>query len=435
MSKSKKHNLSFSQEELTGKKEQKLSADVSKAKHNTKPKKQMKIKQNLKFDEDKVKPSERLNGNMKDVVKSTPRRITSAQIHNKIEKESDDNSSVEAANKGAELTENTVRNVRTYERRKNRNVSDESTKSLSEEKQRLKEEKNRLKDEKKIDNEIIDNLYDKYKESHPESGSNPYSKWKQKQEIRKQYYAAKKGETYASATVTEEIKSKAKNTAENAGKRIVEFAKENKTGLIVVGGVVIALILVISMFGSVGGTLVSSGTGAVSATTYPSEDAEMISANNYYCSLETQLQSTISSFESTHSYDEYRYSLDQISHDPYELTSFLTAKQEGAYLANNVQSLEQSVFALQYVLTTKVVKETRYRTETRYGQYTVTDEYGNSQIVIYSYQVQVPYDYYICYVTLNNNGIDSAANALLSSDQNDMYDIYNITKGNRDDLF
>ena len=189
------------------------------------------------------------------------------------------------------------------------------------------------------------------------------------------------------------------------------------------------------MLGSSGGALISSGGGAISATTYPSEDDEMIAADDYYTSLETQLQSTISNYESTHSYDEYHYSLDSIGHDPYELTSFLTAEEGDAYQANQVQGVMIDVYNRQYSLTQRVERETRYRDETRYRYENYIDSEGNARTAVVPYQVSVPYDYYICYVTLSNNGIDAAASSLLTAEQQEMYAIYNETKGNREDLF
>ena len=426
MSKNKSHNLNFSEEEKTGKKAERLSADISKAKHDVKPKKEMKVKQNLKFEEDKPKPSGKFKISAKEEIKDTPRRIVSGNIHNKVTEDADDNSSVEAANEGSKLIEDSAHRVRTYERKQNRNVSDESSKK--------DQEKKEMKDERKADKSEIEKRYNEYLESKPEGSSNPYSKWKQKQDIKKEYYASKSKGSAASETAST-VKTKAKSAAEKAKEKATDFVKENKAAFIVVGGVLLALVLGMSLLGSTGGVIASSGSGVISTTTYPSEDAEMLNAETYYKNLETQLQSTISSYESTHSYDEYHYTIDEISHDPYELTSLLTAYSEGAYLANEVQTLERQIYAKQYVLSQRVVTKTKYRYETRYRLVTVTNADGSTSSYLESYTVRVSYKYYVCYVTLKNNGIENAAKSLLTSDQIDMYEIYNTTKGNREDLF
>lgn len=439
MAKPKKHNLSFTEEELTGKKAEKLKEDIKKSKSKPKPKKQMKVKRNLKFEEDKPKPSSKFIDNAKDSAKDVPRKAVSGKIHEQIRSDADENVSVDAADTGTRITEDSVHKVRTYERRRNRKVSDKSSKETREERAARRQEEINAKAEIKADRDEINSRYAEYIENHPEGKSNPYSRWKQKQEIKKEYYAAKHGTSSAAnataSSAAETVKSKAKDTTEKIGHKAVEALKDNKVILLVGGGIVLALIIGMSMLGSSGGALVSSGGGAISATTYPSEDSEMIAADDYYTSLETQLQSTISNYESTHSYDEYHYSLDPIGHDPYELTSLLTAEEGDAYQANRVQGVMRNVYNKQYSLSQRVVRETRYRYETRYSYETFYDADGNPYSVLVSYRVRVPYDYYICYVTLNNYGIDAAASSLLTAEQQEMYAIYNETKGNREDLF
>lgn len=439
MSKSKKHNLSFSEEELTGKKAEKLSADISKAKHNVKPKNEMKVKQNLKFEENKPKPSSKFKSEVKSELKDVPRKTVSAQIHNKIAEDSDENSSVDAADKGSRLVDDSVHRVKTHQRRQNRNVTDESTRQTREERQKLRQEKREMNDEKSADKDAIKTKYNEYIESNPNAKSNPYSRWRQKQDIKKEYYAAKHGGSSATSATASEIgdkaKAKAKDAAENIGTKIADFAKDNKAAIIIVGGIILALVIGMSLLGSTGGVLASSGSGAVGATSYPSEDEEMLNAEAYYKNLESQLATTIATYESTHSYHEYHYDIDTITHDPYELTSLLTAYSEGEYIANEVQSFEMAVYASQYSLTQRVVTQTRYRNETRYRRVIYYNDDGTTTTYIERYTVSVPYDYYICYVTLKNNGMDRAASTLLTTDQQDMYEIYNLTKGNREDLF
>ena len=160
------------------------------------------------------------------------------------------------------------------------------------------------------------------------------------------------------------------------------------------------------------------------------KDAELA-----YCQLEADLQRKIDTFESTNSFDEYHYDLDEIGHDPYVLTSLLSAKYDGEYKASDVSADLQTAFNKQYSFSFRVVKETRYRYENRYRYVTYVDESGNTYSVLESYRVRVPYDYYICYVTLRNNNLSHVPSQMLSEDQLSMYSIYMSTLGNREDLF
>ena len=160
-------------------------------------------------------------------------------------------------------------------------------------------------------------------------------------------------------------------------------------------GVLLALacVLLLFMMQSCSSSLVTlgnAGAGAVGATTYPSQDEEMLAAEAAYCGMEAELQDYLDSYESTHDYDEYHYDLDEIEHDPYVLLSIISAWHEGEWTLDEVQDTLQMLFDRQYILTEDVVVEVRYRTESR------TDSEGNS------YDVEVPYNYYICYVTLEN---------------------------------
>ena len=170
---------------------------------------------------------------------------------------------------------------------------------------------------------------------------------------------------------------------------------------------------------SVGNGLV----GAVAASTYPSEDGDMLGAEAAYCALEAELQEYLDTYEATHDYDEYYFDLDDIEHDPYVLISMLSALHEGAWTVDEVQGTLQSLFDRQYILTEDVVVEVRYRTETR------TDSEGNT------YTVQVPYNYYICYVTLENFNLSHVPIYMMTEEQLSRYALYMATLGNRPDLF
>ena len=149
--------------------------------------------------------------------------------------------------------------------------------------------------------------------------------------------------------------------------------------------------------------LIQGGATGVNVSTYPSEDADMLAAEAQYCAMEAELQQYLDTYESTHDYDEYHFELDDIEHDPYVLISILTARHEGAWTIDQVQGTLQMLFDRQYILTETVEVEVRYRTEQRTGYRTYTDpNTGRTVTEEYEYEVQVPYNYYICTVELEN---------------------------------
>ena len=170
-------------------------------------------------------------------------------------------------------------------------------------------------------------------------------------------------------------------------------------------------------------TLGNAGAGAVGATTYPSQDEEILAAEAAYCGMEAELQDYLDSYESAHDYDEYHFDLDSIEHDPYVLISILSVLHEGAWTLEQVQGTLETLFDRQYILTEDVVVEVRYRTESR------TDSEGNS------YTVEVPYNYYICYVTLENRNLSHLPLEMMNEEQMSRYSLYMSTLGNRPDLF
>ena len=180
---------------------------------------------------------------------------------------------------------------------------------------------------------------------------------------------------------------------------IVAYVSEHKAATIAVLGIVLAIVIGVGVLGSVGGVLLQSGAGSVSMGTYASEDADMQSAEQQYLQLEANLQSTIDNYERTHSYDEYRYDLDAIGHDPYVLISYLSAKHGGSFTAGEVTGEVQEAFNRQYSLSQRVTRETRYRTETRYRVVTTTDEEGFSMPDPWSC-IDNPYSHY-CTISMN----------------------------------
>ena len=255
-------------------------------------------------------------------------------------------------------------------------------------------------------------------QEHPELSKNALSRFWQKRRLRKRYQkqakeAAKYGAQAAGKTAV---------TTEKLAARAVGFVKRHPVGCLLALACVL-LVLVMQSCSSSLVTLGNSTIGAVGASTYPCEDGDLLGAEAAYCDLETELSDYLDSYESTHDYDEYHFDLDEIEHDPYVLLSLLCSLHEGQWTLDQVEGSLQTLFDSQYILTEDVVVEVRYRTETH------TDSEGND------YEVEVPYNYYICYVTLKNKNLSHLPVYLLSEDQMSRYAIYMATLGNRPDLF
>ena len=255
-------------------------------------------------------------------------------------------------------------------------------------------------------------------QEHPELSKNALSRFWQKRRLRRRYQkqakeAAKYGAQAAGKTAV---------TTEKLAARAVGFVKRHPVGCLLALACVL-LVLVMQSCSSSLVTLGNSTIGAVGASTYPCEDGDLLGAEAAYCDLEAELSDYLDSYESTHDYDEYHFDLDEIEHDPYVLLSLLCSLHEGQWTLPQVEGSLQTLFDSQYILTEDVVVEVRYRTETH------TDSEGND------YEVEVPYNYYICYVTLENKNLSHLPVYLLSEDQMSRYAIYMATLGNRPDLF
>ena len=255
-------------------------------------------------------------------------------------------------------------------------------------------------------------------QEHPELSKNFFARYWQKQRNRKQYQkqakeAAKQGAKAAgkTAAATEKLAAKA------AG-----FVKRHPAGSVIALACILLVFLVQSCSTSLV-TIGNAGAGALGATTYPSEDGDMLGAEAAYTGLEAELKNYLDTYESTHDYDEYHFDLDGIEHDPYVLISILSALHEGQWTLSRAAGTLQTLFDRQYILTEEVVVEVRYRTETR------TDSEGND------YEVEIPYNYYICYVTLENKNLSHLPVYFMSEEQMSRYAIYMSTVGNRPDLF
>ncbi|NBI59538.1 NlpC/P60 family protein [Lachnospiraceae bacterium] len=278
--------------------------------------------------------------------------------------------------------------------------------------------------ERKSDAANVEALYRREHHNDPSPSSNPISKWRQKQKLKKRYMEAKaSGRAGASASGAAKGGKKTAEGTKSVVDKGIEFVKEHPKAILIAGVLGLLIMLIAGMFSSCTAMFAGSGN-AVLGTSYTAEDADITGTDADYSALETALDNQISNIESTHpGYDEYRYDLAEIGHNPYELASYLTVLFED-YTRAEVQSTLQSLFAQQYTLTLTPEVEVRYRTETR------TDSEGND------YDVEVPYNYHILNVKLTNKGLGAVIRASgLTTEQADRYDVLMTTSGNRSELF
>ena len=363
-----------------------------------------KVKTQLRFEEvDKKKPPSKLTH----AVQDAPANFVLSQVHREVRQSEDDNVGVEAAHKVEQAVESGGRLVQSAHRA-----------------HQLKPYRAAIRAEKKLERANLDALQKKAEIDNPTS--NPVSKWQQKQAIKKQYAAAKHNQaaqtTAKAAENTAKAAKKAAEKAEKAGK----YVWEHRRGFAIAAAILLMLAFLLNGLSSCSVIMDGVGSG-IAASTYPSQDADMLGAEAQYCEMEAELQRYLDTYESTHDYDEYHFDLDTIEHDPYVLISMITALHQGEWTLDEVQGTLQMLFDRQYILTEDVVVETRYRTETD----TWTDADGNTHTDTY----QVPYDYYICTVTLENFNLSHVPVYIMSEEQLGMYATYMATLGNRPDLF
>lgn len=284
--------------------------------------------------------------------------------------------------------------------------------------------------EKKADKDAVDSIFAERMKSDPQAGSNLFSRWRQKQAIKKEYAAAKAGAAAAENTVAGTAKA-AQGTASMTEKAF-QFVQSHSHIIIGIAAVGL-LILVIAGSVSSCSVLINGGGNVVLGTSYTAEDEDLKGAETDYTKLEDKLRKQIDRIETDHpGYDEYRYNLAEIGHNPYELASLLTVEFEN-YTRSQVQARLQSIFEAQYELKLEEKVEIRTRKETRVGyRYNPITGTGHT----YTYQVTVQYEYKILNVTLLNRGVDYVArNSGLTDDQLERYEVTLECRGNRDDLF
>ena len=284
--------------------------------------------------------------------------------------------------------------------------------------------------EKKADKDAVDSIFAERMKSDPQAGSNLFSRWRQKQAIKKEYAAAKAGAAAAENTAAGTAKA-AQGTA-SITEKAFQFVQSHSHIII---GIAAVGLLVLVIAGSVSScsVLINGGGNVVLGTSYTAEDEDLKGVETDYTKLEDKLRKQIDRIETDHpGYDEYRYNLAEIGHNPYELASLLTVEFEN-YTRSQVQARLQSIFEAQYELKLVEKVEIRTRKETRVG-YSYNPITGTGHT--YTYQVTVQYEYKILNVTLLNRGVDYVArNSGLTDDQLQRYEVTLECRGNRDDLF
>ncbi len=363
------------------------------------------------------KPPSKLKFEAKKVVTQAGGSLA-FKVHGKIHEVEQDNSAVEAAHKTELAAETAARHIH-FERSKQ-----PSYEKYSKREQQSQEADRKLRFER---------TYDENPELRGERDMNKfYQKSRNKKRAKDGYDAA------------EDSAERIKETAEKIADKVKEFIEENKILFAWIGAGLLIIIICAALFASCA-AMISQVGSEIAGTSYLSEDAEMLGAEDVYKALEESLQAEIDDYESAHNYDEYIYNLDEIYHDPYVLISLLSAMNDGEFKLSDVERFLSSLFEMQYELIEDVTVETRYRTETQtewrlyidpytgmpvYNPY--TGEYLTYPVEV---EVEVPYDYYICTVTLTSADLDAIARELLDDEQLLLYEAYLENKGNREDLF
>ena len=352
--------------------------------------------------EDKPRPPSKLSHTVRDA----PGNAVAGKLHQEIRKTEDGNVGVESAHKSEEAVETGVHLVR------------EGYRS-----HKLKPYRKAAQAERKLEKANIEALFQKSVYENPAAASNPLSRWQQKQQIKKQYAAAKRAaQSGGSAAGAAQKTGKAAKTVKEKAQQAGAYVMRHKKGFGIALGLFLIVCLLLNTMSSCSMMAQSIGS-MISGTTYPSDDPELVAVEANYAAKEAALQAEIDNIESSHpGYDEYRYDLDMIGHDPHELAAYLSAVLQG-YTRTSAQAELERIFAAQYQLTLTEEVEVRYRTETR------TDSEGNE------YDVEVPYNYYILNVTLTSKPISSVALELLTPDQLEMYQVYRQTLGNKPLIF
>ena len=344
--------------------------------------------------EDKKKPPSKLSH----AVRDAPGDAALGKLHKEIRETEQDNVGVESAHKSEETAETGVRLVR------------EGYRS-----HKLKPYRKAAQAEQKLEKANVNALFQKSLRENPQLTSNSFSRWQQKQAIKKEYAAAKRAGQAAGNTASASQKTgKAAKTVKEKVQQAGAFVMRHKKGFLLVGAIFLLICLLLNTMSSCSMMAQSIGS-AISGSTYPSDDPELVAVEADYAARETALQAEIDNIESSHpGYDEYRYDLDMIGHDPHELAAYLSAVLQG-YTRQSAQGELERVFSAQYTLT--LTEEIQIRT--------YTDEDGDTH----------EYEYRILHVKLESRPISSLATELLTPEQLEMYQVYRQTLGNKPLIF
>ena len=393
--------------------------------------KQKKLVKERTFDEAAGKAKTRLHfeeqekpipGGKKGNPLSRPAQEAGIFVHNKIHSVEKDNSGVEGAHKSEELAERGAKYGARKVKEGYRN-------------HKLKPYRAAAKAEKAAFKANVDFQYHKALHDNPQIAGNPLSRFMQKQQIKRQYAkAARKNGAKTAQKAAENTRKAAKKTAEET-KKAAAFVARHPAGVCIAVAALLLFIMISAGLSSCG-SMFSGLMNGIVGTSYTSEDSDLVATENNYAAKENELQQKIDNIERDYpGYDEYRYDLDSIGHNPHELASYLTALFQ-TYTPQSAQAEINRVFAMQYTLTLTEEIEVRHRTETRTGTRTVTDpETGETSTETYEYEVEVAYNYYILNVKLTNKPVSEIAEELLTPEQLEMYRVYLETSGNKPLIF
>ena len=371
-----------------------------------------KIKVKLHFEDTEKKPPSQLK------VTDAPAAAVRRQIRQEIRESEDDNVGVEAAGYAADTVDSSA------------HVLQEGYRSAQ-----LQPYRAAARAEKQLEKANLHALQKKAEVEHPTS--NPLSRWRQKQAIKRQYAAQKAGFRTAetSAKTAKEAVKKSEQTA--------SFVVRHRKGIVVILGIFMLLAFLLNAVSSC--SMMVEGIGAgIAAGSYAAADDDIVGVEAAYCAMEQALQRQLDRYEQTHDYDAYHYELDDIGHDPYVLTAILSAMHPGEWTLPQVMGTLEMLFEKQYILTETVESETRYRTETvtgeRHARDPITgaylyDQWGDPIMEEYAYEAQVPYTYRSVTVKLENFDLSHVPVYVMNEETLGRYALYMATLGNRPDLF
>ena len=371
-----------------------------------------KIKVKLHFEDTEKKPPSKLK------IGEAPAAAVRRQIRREIRESEDDNVGVEAAGYAADTVDSSA------------HVLQEGYRSAQ-----LQPYRAAARAEKQLEKANLHALQKKAEVEHPTS--NPLSRWRQKQAIKRQYAAQKAGFRAA------ETSAKTAKEAVKKSEQATSFVVRHRKGIVVILGIFMLLAFLLNAVSSC--SMMVEGIGAgIAAGSYAADDDDIVGAEAAYCAMEQALQRQLDRYELTHDYDEYHYELDDIGHDPYVLTAILSAMHPGEWTLQEVMGTLEMLFEKQYILTETVESETRYRTETvtgeRHARDPVTgaylyDQWGDPILEEYEYETQVPYTYRSVTVKLENFDLSHVPVYVMNEETLGRYAIYMATLGNRPDLF